>query len=87
MSFTGTLRATFSPDIGIDLGTANTVVYSRDEGILISEPSIVAYRTTDDTIVAVGTGAKEMDGRRAACEWSTRCAAGRSPISAARTRW
>ena len=63
MSFTGTLRATFSPDIGIDLGTANTVVYSRDEGILISEPSIVAYRTTDDTIVAVGTGAKEMDGR------------------------
>jgi rod shape-determining protein MreB len=63
MSFTGTLRATFSPDIGIDLGTANTVVYSRDEGILISEPSIVAYRTGDDAIVAVGAGAKEMDGR------------------------
>jgi rod shape-determining protein MreB len=63
MSFTGTLRATFSPDIGIDLGTANTVVYSRDEGILISEPSIVAYRAGDDAIVAVGAGAKEMDGR------------------------
>ncbi|HTJ28144.1 MAG TPA: rod shape-determining protein [Candidatus Limnocylindria bacterium] len=59
----GTLRATFSPDIGIDLGTANTVVYSRDEGILVSEPSVVAYRTTDDAIIAVGQAAKELDGR------------------------
>jgi rod shape-determining protein MreB len=63
MSFTGTLRATFSPDIGIDLGTANTVVYSHDEGILVSEPSVVAYRNSDDAIVAVGSGAKEIDGR------------------------
>ena len=56
MSFAATLRATFSPDIGIDLGTANTVVYSHDAGILVSEPSVVAYRTSDDAIVAVGTG-------------------------------
>ncbi len=62
-SIGGTLRATFSPDIGIDLGTANTVVYSHDAGVLVSEPSVVAYRTTDDAIVAVGSAAKELDGR------------------------
>jgi len=63
MSLAGTLRATFSPDVGIDLGTANTVVYSHDEGILVSEPSVVAYRTSDDAIIAVGQAAKELDGR------------------------
>ncbi|HTW84760.1 MAG TPA: rod shape-determining protein [Candidatus Sulfotelmatobacter sp.] len=63
MSLLGTFRATFSPDIGIDLGTANTVVYSHDEGILVSEPSVVAYRTSDDTILAIGQAAKELDGR------------------------
>jgi rod shape-determining protein MreB len=63
MSFGASLRATLCPDIGIDLGTANTVVYSHDEGILISEPSVVAYRIEDDAIIAVGSGAKELDGR------------------------
>jgi rod shape-determining protein MreB len=63
MSLAGTLRATFSPDIGIDLGTANTVVYAHDQGILVSEPSVVAYRTSDDAIVAIGREAKELDGR------------------------
>ena len=63
MSLTGAVRATFSPDIGIDLGTANTVVYSHDEGILVSEPSVVAYRTSDDAIIAIGQAAKELDGR------------------------
>jgi rod shape-determining protein MreB len=63
MTMTGTLRATFSPDIGIDLGTANTVVYSHDVGILVSEPSVVAYRASDDAIIAVGQAAKELDGR------------------------
>ena len=63
MTIGGTLRATFSPDIGIDLGTANTVVYSHDAGILVSEPSVVAYRTSDDAIIAVGKAAKELDGR------------------------
>jgi rod shape-determining protein MreB len=63
MSLTGTLRATFSPDVGIDLGTANTVVYSHEAGVLVSEPSVVAYRTSDDGILAVGQAAKELDGR------------------------
>ncbi len=63
MNFAGTVRATFSPDIGIDLGTANTVVYSHDEGILVSEPSVVAYRTSDDAMIAIGHAAKELDGR------------------------
>jgi rod shape-determining protein MreB and related proteins len=63
MTMAGTLRATFSPDIGIDLGTANTVVYSHDAGILVSEPSVVAYRASDDAIIAVGQAAKELDGR------------------------
>ena len=63
MSLTGALRATFSPDVGIDLGTANTVVYSHDSGILVSEPSVVAYRTSDDALIAVGQAAKELDGR------------------------
>ncbi|HEX3548740.1 MAG TPA: rod shape-determining protein [Candidatus Elarobacter sp.] len=63
MSVAGTLRATFSPDVGIDLGTANTVAYSHEAGILVSEPSVVAYRTSDDSILAVGQAAKELDGR------------------------
>jgi rod shape-determining protein MreB len=63
MSISGTLRSTFSPDLGIDLGTANTVVYEEGSGVLVSEPSVVAYRTTDDTIIAIGHAAKELDGR------------------------
>jgi len=57
------LRATLSPDIGLDLGTANTVVYERGAGVIVSEPSIVAIDVATDQIVAVGRGAKEMDGR------------------------
>ena len=63
MSIAGTLRATFSPDVGIDLGTANTVVYSHGEGVLVSEPSVVAYRVEDDALLCVGSAAKELDGR------------------------
>ncbi|MBV9440785.1 MAG: rod shape-determining protein, partial [Candidatus Eremiobacteraeota bacterium] len=63
MTLSASLRATFSPDLGIDLGTANTVVYSHDEGILVSEPSFVAYRIADDAMIAVGQAAKELDGR------------------------
>ncbi|MGB8265427.1 MAG: rod shape-determining protein [Candidatus Velthaea sp.] len=63
MSLGGTLRSTFSPDLGIDLGTANTVVYEYGNGVIVSEPSVVAYRTTDDAIIAIGTAAKELDGR------------------------
>jgi rod shape-determining protein MreB len=58
-----TIRSTLSPDIGIDLGTANTVVYDREAGIIVSEPSVVAYRESDGAIIAVGAAAKELDGR------------------------
>ena len=63
MSIAGTLRSTFSPDLGIDLGTANTVVFENGTGVIVSEPSVVAYRTSDDTIIAIGHAAKELDGR------------------------
>jgi rod shape-determining protein MreB len=63
MSIGGTLRSTFSPDLGIDLGTANTVVYEYGNGVVVSEPSVVAYSNVDDSIIAVGMAAKELDGR------------------------
>jgi rod shape-determining protein MreB len=48
----------FSNDIGIDLGTANTLVYLRGKGIIINEPSIVALNTKTGRIVAVGARGK-----------------------------
>jgi rod shape-determining protein MreB len=59
----GSLRASFSPDIGLDLGTANTVAYERGAGVIVSEPSVVAYDVASNEIVAIGWPAKEMDGR------------------------
>ncbi|MFA5131990.1 MAG: rod shape-determining protein [Candidatus Paceibacterota bacterium] len=53
----------FSNDIGIDLGTANTLVYLRGRGIVINEPSVVALNTKTNRVVAVGTEAKDMMGR------------------------
>lgn len=53
----------FSRDIGIDLGTANTLCYVRGRGIVLREPSVVAIDTTDNTVVAVGNDAKRMIGR------------------------
>lgn len=53
----------FSNDIGIDLGTANTLVYVKGRGIVINEPSIVALNTKTGQVVAVGAQAKEMMGR------------------------
>ena len=53
----------FSKDLGIDLGTANTLVYMRGRGIVIREPSVVAVRDDTKEILAVGQGAKEMIGR------------------------
>jgi rod shape-determining protein MreB len=61
-AFAGTLRSTISPDIGLDLGTANTVVYERGAGVIVSEPSVVAYDAAGD-IIAIGRPAKEMEGR------------------------
>lgn len=53
----------FSNDIGIDLGTANTLVYLRGRGIVTNEPSVVALNTKTSRVVAVGTEAKDMMGR------------------------
>jgi len=53
----------FSNDIGIDLGTANTLVYLRGKGIVINEPSVVAVNQKTGQVVAVGSAAKDMLGR------------------------
>ncbi len=53
----------FTNDIAIDLGTANTLVFVRNRGIVINEPSVVAVRKIDQEIVAYGREAKEMQGR------------------------
>jgi rod shape-determining protein MreB and related proteins len=55
--------AIFSNDLAIDLGTANTCVFARGQGIVLSEPSIVAFNRVSDRIEAVGTEAKAMVGR------------------------
>ena len=52
-----------SNDIGIDLGTANTLVYLRGKGIVVNEPSVVALNQKTGQIVDIGMGAKEMIGR------------------------
>lgn len=52
-----------SKRIGIDLGTANTLVYLAGEGIVLNEPTVVAVRAEDNKVVAVGQEAKEMLGR------------------------
>src|SRR5690606_9238029 len=53
----------FSRDLGIDLGTANTLVYCKDKGIIINEPSVVALNQRTGQIIAVGHAAKEMMGK------------------------
>lgn len=53
----------FSQDIGIDLGTANTLVYVRGRGIVMNEPSVVAVNDKTGQVVAVGQGAKVMLGK------------------------
>src|ERR1700722_7740112 len=53
----------FSNDIGIDLGTANTLVYVRDHGIVLREPSVVAVQAGTNKVLSVGDEAKRMLGR------------------------
>lgn len=55
--------ALFGQDVAIDLGTANTLVFVRGQGIVLSEPSVVAIDTKTDRVVAVGSVAKRMLGR------------------------
>src|SRR3989339_2068783 len=53
----------FRKKVGIDLGTANTLVYVAKEGVVLNEPTVVAYSLEDKRILAVGDDAKEMLGR------------------------
>ena len=57
------LLGRFTRDMGIDLGTANTLVYVRREGIVLREPSVVARRVDGGEVLAVGEEAKKMIGR------------------------
>lgn len=59
------LRGMFSNDLSIDLGTANTLIYVRDKGIVLNEPSVVSIRMHNGqkTVTAVGADAKRMLGR------------------------
>ena len=62
----------FSKDIGVDLGTANTLVYVRGRGIVLNEPSVVAINQKTGQIVAIGAEAKRMVGRTPASINATR---------------
>ena len=55
----------FSSDLSIDLGTANTLIYVKEKGIVLNEPSVVAIRLQGNqkSVAAVGTDAKRMLGR------------------------
>ena len=57
------IMALFSKKLGIDLGTANTLVYLPNKGIVLNEPSVVAVSEQDNTILAIGIEAKEMIGK------------------------
>src|SRR5674476_362282 len=62
----------FSHDIGIDLGTANTLVYVRGKGIVINEPSVVAINVKTRQVLAIGDEAKKMVGKTPASIVATR---------------
>ena len=57
------IKSWFSNDIGIDLGTANSLVYLKDKGIVLREPSVVAIQAGTKKVLAVGNEAKAMLGR------------------------
>ncbi|MDD2757870.1 MAG: rod shape-determining protein [Patescibacteria group bacterium] len=59
----GDILNRFRKDLGIDLGTANTLVYVKGKGIVINEPSVVSVNTRTEQILAVGNEAKEMLGK------------------------
>lgn len=59
----GKLFGRFSHDMGIDLGTANTLVYVKEKGIVINEPSVVAVNTRTNEMLAVGEDARQMVGK------------------------
>src|SRR5215217_8097127 len=59
----GIFGGLFTPDVAIDLGTANTLVFVKGWGIVLSEPSVVAIDQKTEKVVAVGSAAKSMIGR------------------------
>lgn len=59
----GSLFGKFSKDLGVDLGTSNTLVYVKNKGIVINEPSVVAINVRTEQILAVGNEAKNMVGK------------------------
>ena len=63
MSLSDRIFGQFSQDIGIDLGTANTLVYVRGKGIVINEPSVVALNTNTGDVLAIGREAQRMVGK------------------------
>ncbi len=66
------IKSLFSQDVGIDLGTANTLVYVRGKGILINEPSVVAVNKKTNQVLAIGNEARKMVGRTPAHIVATR---------------
>jgi rod shape-determining protein MreB and related proteins len=63
ISLVNTFLGLFSRDVGIDLGTANTLVMVRGQGVVINEPSVVAIEKKSKKVLAIGAEAKEMVGR------------------------
>ena len=57
------IKQLFSADIGIDLGTANSLVYAKNRGIVLREPSVVAIQAGSKRVLAVGEEARRMIGR------------------------
>lgn len=68
----GRLFGAFSHDLGIDLGTANTLVYQRGKGIVINEPSVVALNLKTKQVLAIGIEARKMVGKTPAHIVATR---------------
>ena len=63
MSFLDRILGDYGQDLAIDLGTANTLVAVRGEGIVLNEPSVVAIDQSEERVLAVGVDAKRMVGR------------------------
>ena len=63
MSFFSSMLRVFSSDLAVDLGTANTLIFARNKGIVVREPSVVVVNKKTNRIEAVGSEAKEMLGR------------------------
>ncbi|HSX24708.1 MAG TPA: rod shape-determining protein, partial [Candidatus Andersenbacteria bacterium] len=63
MGFVNNFFGRFSQDIGIDLGTANTLVYVRGKGVVINEPSVVALNKKTNEVLAIGKEAQRMVGK------------------------